>query len=305
MKHFLVILGITALVWLGVSMSEERSYPLQVRIVMTGYDTIRYAVVEADTALDIQVRMSGFDAFLHSLAGNPTVEVPFKSGEWRAESGEWRVESGELSERLRQEILGAKQVSSKTDSLRVRLAPLSHRSYRPRIDAVKFSFVEQYALYGEPRVTPAEVTLYGPEEALARIDEVCAMPTDLYGIQSSGTYRLRLDPVWSKFPDVRPSCTELKIYLPVEAYVEKEYQVPVTVMNADTTVRLRLYPEQATVRAWVAQCDLQRSPDFVVSIDYADILTHGGRLEPQLVEFPSYIRPRSVEPHEVQCVVIK
>ena len=298
MKHFLVILGLTALVWLGVSMSDEQSYPMRVRIAITGYDTIRYAVAEADTVLEVQVRMSGFDAFLHSVAGAPTIEVPL-------ENGQRGVEVSLLTDRLRREILGAKQVTSNTDSLRIRLVPRSHRTYRPRIDAVKFSFVEQYALYGEPRVTPSEVTLYGPEEALARIEDVCAMPTDLYGIQSSGTYRLRLDPVWEQFPDVRPSCTELSIYLPVEAYVEKEYLVPVTVLHADTTAKLRLYPEQATVRAWVAQRDLQRSPDFVVSIDYADVLAHGGRTEPHLTEFPSYIRPRSVEPHEVQCVVIK
>ena len=83
MKHFLVILGLTALVWLGVSMSEERTYPLRVQVVMTGYDTIRYAVVEADTALDVQVKMSGFDAFLHSIAGNPTLEIPIENAFWK------------------------------------------------------------------------------------------------------------------------------------------------------------------------------------------------------------------------------
>ena len=55
MKRFLVILGITALVWLGVSMAESGEYPMEVRVEMVGYDTIRYAVVSADTVLPLKV----------------------------------------------------------------------------------------------------------------------------------------------------------------------------------------------------------------------------------------------------------
>ena len=68
---------------------------------------------------------------------------------------------------------------------------------------------------------------------------------------------------------------------------------------------LRLYPENARVRAWVAQRDLLREPEFVVAVNYGDIFLHEGRLEPRLVEFPAYLRPRSVEPSVIQCVVIK
>lgn len=297
MKRFLVILGITALVWLGVSMADEGEYPLEVRVAMVGYDTVRYAMASADTSLPLKVTMSGFNAYLNSHRRQEVqVEV--------SEEGD-AVAVSALRQRLLHSILGAREVSSPVDSLHYVLAPRGQRTFRPRLDNLTFTFTEQHGLYGEPMVTPSEVTLYGPDEVLAQIKELKVAATGIHDISGSATYHLPLEPVWLQYSDVHPSVTEVAIYLPVEAYVEKDYQVPITVVGADTTVTLRLYPETATVRAWVAQRDLLREPEFVVAVEYGDVFANEGRLATRLVEFPAYVRPRSVEPAEIQCVVIK
>lgn len=299
MKRFFVILLLTTVVWVGVSMSEEREYAVDLRLQMTGYDTVRYAAVAADTILPLKVTLSGFNAFLLGLhPGMLRYRVP-------VDENHTAVAVSELMEPLRQSILGAKRVTSSVDSLRIQLALRASRTYRPMLDDVKFFFSEQYGLYGEPRITPAEVTLYGPAEVLAQIDGIHAMPAVWPNISASATYRIPLQPVWEQYADVHPSVKEIDVFLPVEAYVEKEYRVPIEVLGADTSVSLRLYPDYATVRAWVAQRDLQREPEMVVAIDYNQMLAGGGRLVPQLIQFPDYLRPRSIEPREVQCVVIK
>ncbi len=280
-------------------MAEQDDYPVEVKVEMCGFDTIRYSIRYCDTLLPVTARMSGFDALINSLRPGERVlqvEVP---------EGREAVAVAQLEDQLMHAILGARQVESEMDSLRLVLAPRSHRTYVPCIDDVDFSFDEQYGLYGEPRVTPSEVTLYGPAEVLATIDEVHVAAADLRNIKSSKTYRLPLEPVWLKYADVHPSCTYVDVYLPVEAYVERTFRVPITVLDADTTVSLKLYPEEATVRAWVAQRDLHRTSDFIVAVNYRDAIVHDGRLTPQLLEFPSYVRPRNIEPAEIQCVVIK
>ena len=280
-------------------MAEEKVYPVKVAVVMEGYDTVRYSKVSADTLLPLQVRMNGFSAFLTSVSHrDDTLHVTLPK-----DADAVSVKS--LEEPLNRLIFGAKQVQSSVDSLRITLARRHSRTYRIGIDNVDFSFAEQYGLYGEPTVTPADMTLYGPEEVLAQIDEVHVAAANLRNITANGTYRLPIEPVWQQYPDVRPSCTEVEIYLPVEAYVERDYVVPISVVDADSTVTLRLYPKEVTVRAWVAQCDLHREPDFSVTVNYSDILRGEDRLAPQLVEFPSYVRPRSVEPQEIQVVMIR
>lgn len=280
-------------------MSEEQEYPMRVRVQMAGFDTVRYAVVEADSLLDVRVRMAGFNLFLHGLFDDtPKLVVEMKEGESA-------VAVSDLNEPLRRCIMGATQVITRTDSLRVRIAERRSKVYQPRLKDVDFSFTEQYGLCGEPVIRPANVVLYGPEEALDKIDELCVAATSIPNVNESATYRLPLEPVWERYPDVYPSVREVEVYVPVEPYVEHQYRVPIAVSGADTTVSLRLYPEEAVVRVWVPQRDIGREPDLKVSVEYAEILQSGGVVSPRLTEFPSYVRPRSVEPHEVQCVIIK
>ncbi len=303
MKQFLVILGITALVWLGVSMSEVREYPMRVHIEMTGYDTMRYALVRADTSLSVQAWMSGFNAMAISMLHvDGSAKVDMSDGElYRA------VAFADVSDHIRQQIAskGVRRITSGHDSIRLVLAERGSRAFRVSLDSARFSFCEQYGLYGEPRVTPSTVTLYGADSLLDKVGTVHVVGTDIEGVSHTASYRLQLDPVWERLGDVRTSDTEVEVYLPVETYVEREYTTPIVVRGADTSVRIRIYPEEATVHVWVARRDMERVPEFVVAISYDDVLAGAYRLEPQLVQFPSWMRPRSVEPAEVQCVIIK
>lgn len=299
MKQFLVILGLTALVWLGVSLGVKSEYTLPVRIEYSGHDTVRYAIVHADTICTLRVESTGYEALLRSIFDERPV-VHINLGEGRRAIG-----ADEVCSLARQQLRGIRNAEAEVDSLRIVLVPRACRTYRPLLDKVTFNFAEQYGLYGQPTLEPAEVTLYGPEEDLDRIDEVHLAPVTIDGIDASATYRLALQPIWTEYTDVHPSCTEVRVHVPVEAYIERQYTVPITVTGADTSVLLRLYPEQVTLSVWVAQRDMDRTPEFEVTIPYADILTHGDRLSPQLTQFPDYLRPRSLQPAEVQCVVIR
>ena len=282
-------------------MAEPTEFQMRVKVEMTGYDTVRYAVLHADTAATLRVETDGYRAFLLSMRHyEPTLQLPVNG-----EGEQYAVAAEELYDILRNGVNGIKGVSGSIDSLRLVLAERSHRTYRPGLDGVEFAFAEQYGLYGQPTVTPAEVTLYGPEEVLNGIDELPVAKATVADIKASGSYTLPLEPVWKSYADVHPSCSEVTVYVPVEAYVEREFRVPIKVTDADTNVELRLYPSEATLRVWVAKRDLQRTPEFEVAIDYSDVVARKEKIAPRLVSFPSYVRPRSMEPQEVQCVIIK
>lgn len=299
MKHFLVILGITALVWLGVSMSEDNTYPMQVRVQMSGFDTVRYALLRADTVLNVDATMSGFNAMLQGII-NPRPELKVDLSE---ESSSVAID--DLEQPLRRCFIGAKQVVCERDSVRAILSERHSRIYQPRLDQVEFGFAEQCGLFGEPTVQPSNVILYGPKEELDKIDEIRVEPTVITNISQNSTYRLNLEPVWNRYIDVHPSTSKVSVYVPVEPFVEQEYRVPIQVEGADSTVSLRLYPSEVTVRAWVPQRELVKHPDIKVYIDYDEALKGSGNVTPRLAEFPSFVRPRSIEPGVIQTVVIK
>ena len=297
----MVILFLTALVWLGISMAEPVEYSVAAKVEMTGYDTVRYAVLKADTAVTLRVETDGYRALLYSLRHvRPVLQLPVV-----ADEEQQAVAIAEVYDLLRSQLAGVRNVSGGPDSMRVTLVERSHRTYRPTLEAVNFAFAEQYGLYGQPTVTPAEVTLYGPEEILSTIDKLPVAAATVEGIEASGRYTLPLEPVWKRYSDVHPSCEEVTVYVPVEAFVEREYRVPIQVTEADTTVELRLYPSEVTLHVWQAKRDLQRTPEFEVAIEYSDVEARMEALEPKVVSFPSYVRLRSVEPRKVQYVIIK
>ncbi len=318
-KAFLVILGLTALVWLVVAMSEWREYPLNVKVEMSGFDKRRYAVVEADTSLTLQVESNGFNMLVLGLRKEPlTLHLDIRGEavrQYLRRDGEriYQMRSvalSDLGDEIRNQLssYNIKQTgSSGKDSLQLVLRERSSRVFKPDISEVKINFAEGYGLYGEPTLTPSEVILYGSEEVLDRIETLKMAPTVLNGISETGYHRLFLDPRWKEEGDLYASTEMFQLYVPVETYVERRYEIPVTVLGADTNVRLRLYPEKVKLNLWVAQCDLPSvSPErFVVMADYHDIILGQQPLKLRLSRFPEMVRIRSMEPTEVQYVIIK
>ena len=289
------------MVWLGVAMSEKGEYNVGAKIEIVGYDTLRYAMVKADTSLTLRVRASGYAAFMHSLSRKPFVLQARVIGEGLQQS----IAVDQISPELRNKMRGAELLDAGVDSIRVVFAQRGSKSYVPQIDGAEFTFADSYGLYGEPVVEPSEVMLSGADEALQRIAELRVEKTIIENISESGWHTLPLEPVWQKEVGVKPSCRAVRVYVPVEAYVERQYKVPITVKGLDTSSTVRLYPSEVKVNVWVAHRDIHRVPQISVEINYEDILKGNGQLSPSLVQFPSFMRLRSIEPDVVQCVMIK
>ncbi len=304
-RTFPVILLLTAAVWLLVSMSETRDFPLQVQVSLSGYDVDRYAVLQADSTVTFQVKISGFSALALGLRRSPVV-LPVEMG---GHATRRAVAVADLADPLRQQLSRYRlhAVASQRDSLRLVLAPRASKTLPVDIGTLQVSFADGYGLYGEPEVSPAEVTLYGPQATLDRIASLQLAPAAIANLNATASHRLPLDPVWERYGDVAVSATHVSVNLPVRPYVERAFSLPVVVLPADSSLQLRLYPDRATVRLWIARDDLGTvSPShFTLAVDRADILAGRSSLTPRLTRFPDHVRVRSIEPAELQYVIIQ
>lgn len=314
---FFVILVLTVLVWGGIAMSEVREFSLQVRVELSGFDKSRYAVVQADSTLTLQVESSGYRALLYSLKDDPivlTLNINGESVRRASRQGEHgnqlyrAVSVNDLGDKFSNELTerGMRQVGSAKDSLRLVLAERRSKVFRVDISDVNISFAEGYGLYGEPTVSPTEVTLYGDEESLARIEKVSVKKITINKLMRSGRFYLDLDTSWRK-DDVYASTDNVVLTVPVEQYVEREYSLPIEVAGLDSTVKVNLYPDKVMLRVWVPQRDIASVTvgHFSVVVDYRDVVAHADVLKARLVRFPQMVRVHSLSPEEVKYVVIK
>ena len=317
-RGFLAVLGFTALVWLAMAMSETNEYSLPVNISFSGFDAKRYAVVSADTAITLQVESSGFNIFLLSLKKvAPTFVFDVRNESVRRHTRQrgnvddlcFSVALSDLTSLLSDlfSSSGVRAVGSARDSLQLVLNERDSKVFHPDLNKLRINFSDGYGLYGEPMVSPTEVTLYGPPEVLAAIDGVGVKPTQLDNVRETGSFRVPLDCSWKALGDVYSSAEVLTVNIPVKRYVEREFSIPVIIDESGNDENLRLYPDRVVLRAWVAQDDVATisSDRFVVSANRDDIKSGAQKLKLSLRRFPRNVRIRSMEPEEIEYVIIK
>lgn len=301
-RAFSIVLVATSLVWLGLSLSDRSNHPIMVSVEVTGYDTARYAVVNADDSILLNIESSGFSAISRSMRRNRhlTVDMSHLKGAYRsvAVSDCLRQFSSQLSLDSRDKISCAK------DSIRIYLSERMHFPFVPSLHNVELDFGDHYALDGLPRFNPDTVWLYGDSLSLSKIKTLEVEPVLLANLDTTSVYDLKLKPVWEQFRDVYPSHKSVRLTIPVASYAEKSFTLPIHFRGGDSTLSVRLYPDTVALTVWVREDKFTslRSDHFKAIASY----TEGAQSLPVTISsFPEYVRIKSAVPSEIQYVIIK
>lgn len=304
-RTLLVIIAITALVWLVWAMSDVQTYPTQVRVEMTGVDKARYAIIKADTMLSIEVESDGFSAmrrYFKLKRHNVRVDMSHAV----VSAGHRAVAVHDFIPTLKKQLglPTSLRVTSGQDSIRLWLAARHSRGFVPKLKDVSFEFTDQCGVYGEPTIYPDTVWLYGSEASLAKIDELYTKPAVVEHISKDDTVRLALEPVWEKYSDLRVSTKRIQLRIPTQQYTEKTFTLPIQLLNGDTNLRVKLYPEQVDVTIWVPIKDHAKISANQLSASI-ELHKYEDRAQVMIKDFPSYVRVKNIKPEYVQYVIIK
>ncbi|MBO4600554.1 MAG: hypothetical protein J5641_07430 [Bacteroidales bacterium] len=301
-RSFWVILILTAIVWLVVTMSEHDDYPLQVHVEWVGYDTSRYVVTHMDTLLPITVNSNCFLAIGRYTAVQHQTYKITTTGDTTV-----KVNDALFDNLMKQfDFHGIHGVKSNVESLSIALTERQRRGFVPKLRDVEFGFAEQCGLSGSPVIEPDTVWLYGSPNVLQQIQEVATLPAQLNHLNDSCYRMLALDPVWLRHPGLHTSADSVKIFLPIDRYVEKTLSIPVRFQCGDNQLQVRLYPERVDVTLWVpVDAYDQLSTDQVhVAVDYTPG-DNSQELPVRATLFPSNTRVKQIAPATIQYVIIR
>ena len=283
-------------------MSEHSDYPLQVRIEWTGFDTARYVVAHADTLLPLTIRSNCFLAIgRYNAVGHKPYRIT------TSVDTTIRVGDALFDDLLQQySFHGTHGIKSNVESLTLTLVERGRRGYVPRLRGVEFTFAEQCGLSGEPVVEPDTVWLYGDPSTLKRIPELTTSPAHISQLNDSCYVTLALEPVWLRHSDLRSSADSIRLFLPVDRYVEKTLSAPVRFQCGEGQFQVRLHPERVDVTLWVPVRDYDSiTTDQVhLAVDY----TPGDASQTLPVRatlFPAGTRVKQISPSAIQYVIIR
>ncbi len=308
---FMATLGLVALLWLSMSMSDVKPFLEVYTVHYQGLDTAQYVVVHHDTTLALQVHSNGFHALQRSIARHKPLRFDVTTWQRQQLSAGGDIQlsasTSALIDDIRRQLPlhGIAGITPLAPTLNVQLSRRQSRTFVPDIDSVKFLFDATCGLSAAPVVTPDSVVLYGSSASLAKITAIRASAQTVGPIHRSGRHRIRLHPVWRQYPDLRIADSYVIVTLPVERYILKTVEVPITFSSDLPVAEAHLYPATVSVDFWTTEEDYAAvgASSFQATATYS---SHAANTLPVLItRFPANVRIKQVRPPQVQYPVIK
>ena len=315
-RAFFFALLAVAVIWTVTMMSDKRHYRESYVICFDGVDTSKYAVTDRDSLIVFDITSNGFHALSRSLHGNHELHADVSKLMNNDSVQKIAIRIADQLELFSRQIdmRGVEVFQPVTEQVSMAISKRECRAYHPDISKVEFQFDGMTGLCGSPVISPDSVYLYGSRSSLDKIERLSAKPQVLRQIRHSGKYNVQLDPVWRSYPDLRVGSQTIQIYLPVDTFIEKKMTLPVvfnTEGNAakentsESVKRVQLYPSEVTLTCLVPKKSFNKvnATDFFVTTSQAcDTVSF---LYPIVSRFPANVRVKSIDPPEIQYILIK
>ena len=301
-SSMMIFVVIAALFWLLIKLSSNYTVtePLTINIKDTPADLV---LTNGTQKIKVTLSTSGFELLNYYFkpisrrkVDISLEEVPLhKDGEstysFNSSYAKEKIanfltlEPSEISFDENRIILNMEQL----DSIRVKVIPNADLTYE-----------KQYNRIGKIQLTPDTVTLYGPKNEIAEIDNIYTENFTFRNINQNIDINIPLKLEGMLNSDHK----DINVKISVEKYTEAVANVPIINNSKES---LRLFPDKVKIKYIVSLTDYNiiKENSFKVNIDTTDINPENNYLPIYLTDYPNNTRILSIEPKEVEYIIIE
>jgi hypothetical protein len=301
-SNILFFVTIAALFWLLIKLSANYTVtePLTIDIKDAPADLV---VVDGSQELKVTLSTSGFELlnYYFKPASKRKVDISLEEVPLHKDSeGTYSFSISYAKEKVAKYLaIEPSEVSFDENRISIRMERLDSLRVKvmPNID---ISYEKQYNRHGRIQIKPDSITIYGPKSKLKEIDNIYTESISLKNISSNIDINVPLHPEEM----INFDSKEVNIKINVEKYTEAIANVKIE-NNSDK--KLRLFPDKVKIKYIVSLTDYNIIKDnsFIISIDTADISSENNFLPVYLIDYPSNTRIISIEPKEVEYIIIE
>ena len=301
-SNILFFVTIAALFWLLIKLSANYTVtePLTIDIKDAPADLV---VVDGSQELKVTLSTSGFELlnYYFKPASKRKVDISLEEVPLHKDSeGTYSFSISYAKEKVAKYLaIEPSEVSFDENRISIRMEQLDSLKVKvmPNID---ISYEKQYNRHGRIQIKPDSITVYGPKSKLKEIDNIYTESISLKNISSNIDINVPLHPEEM----INFDSKEVNIKINVEKYTEAIANVKIE-NNSDK--KLRLFPDKVKIKYIVSLTDYNIIKDnsFIISIDTADISSENNVLPVYLIDYPSNTRIISIEPKEVEYIIIE
>jgi len=186
--------------------------------------------------------------------------------------------------------------------IQVHYASLMHKDVSVRAD-VDLRTEPGFQLAGAIRVDPAQVHVYAGHAILDTLHTVKTEVIELRKVNKTVVLTARLIPV----PEVQMEPEKVEVTIPVEAFTEKRFQIPVECRNLPNNYNLRVFP--ATVEV-ICNVPMSKYKDIgagniEIHIPFQEFDSNraSGGLPVRLTKYPEWVANPQINPVTVEFII--
>jgi len=307
---FLICLVISTTVWMLIKLSDQYTTDITIPIVYSDIPEGKILVNKVDTLIKIGITDRGFAlAWIKYFKKKDPLSIDLKDLRLRQNMHQYVALVS--TESWANNFLGQYNLNGNVDNINPDTIAFNFEDRYSKKVPVKtnviLNFSKQFFAYDSLIVTPDSTIVSGLYQSIDNIDFVETVPFTFNNLNMSVNENIPLKlPIES--PNIRIDPSKVNLKLTVEKFTESQIEVPITKINQPEEMRIKIFPEKLTVKYLIALKDFKKiNPDmFICNVDISHLLDgNSNKLDVSLKTFPSYIRILSIEPAEVDFLVLK
>jgi hypothetical protein len=251
--------------------------------------------------INLSITASGIEIVWYRMFKN-TIELALESTDFNSESGIVSIEKQRFS--IRQQLFDNTELNAiNTDTLRVQFSKLATKKVKV-FPNVSIKMRPGYLSDGQLTSVPDSVLVHGSSAVLDTLVQIQTFPFSLNDGHTDFKTKLKLKPIEALQFDV----DTIQIAQSISKYSEKEFIVPIKIINLPSNLRIKLFPPSTTIKAILPLAIFSgvKASDFSLVVDYGLISTKKTTQLPiRLVKQPSQVKKVIWEPKSVNYLIRK
>lgn len=299
---FLVFVVISAVLWFLIKLTKDYSTQTVFQVRYTEAPVNKW-ISTPEQNVKVNFVADGFVTLGLHLIRQPHryVEIPLDEVPYRLEGGfTYSYSSQYVAEKVAEWLgIPASSVTLNDDKQFFNMEDLQSKEV-----PVKLRFdiqpQRQFRVYGEPKVVPSRVTVYGPKNTLDTLSVIHTECLSSQGAEEDFDRMLNLDFYGGA---IRSETGAVEVHVDLERFTEMDIEVPVTLTD---TMSVRFFPETMSVKCMVAIKDYGSitPASFKVVADTAQLHQLLPLLDLHLVTVPSHVKVMRTSPDKVEYLIV-
>jgi len=295
---YLVFFVVSAGFWCLQTLKETTTQVLDFTYEITGVPKNVVFTSDLPQTIKATAEGRGWDFLEHFSSASHHIVIPYDA--FQRKQGRATTDPTFIRRAIQKKLGGSLELKACTPNIMDTYYSTGKKKRVPVLFGGKVQVGIQHVL-GHINIKPDSVDIYAPARLYDSVQYVYTDNPFYRHVEDTINTRLAVKPIHG----VKILPDSVKVQICVDLFTEKKVSVPIYCENCPSNKVVRTFPIKADVSFHVSTTMYNKitEKDFLIVIDYNDILQNPARCQVQLRSFPKGISHIHVYPEEVEYVI--